>query len=208
MKRHFSMYLPMLIGGMLSIGHATAANYQYNQNEYPDYYMNPNNRETPYEYNYYERNYRSDENSEAYPSSTYHYVQPRVYTQFEDQRYAPSQASQNFRSDNEGNVYRNNMLNESSSNYRPRILTEDELLSQINNESRSIYFKMNIDGRVLARQLAAQSNYVDKNQAVRDAFQQASKNQNVQPATKQTGNNSRNNNGWMRSSSSYKSSNQ
>lgn len=186
MKKHFSVYLPMIIGGMLSIGHATAENYPYNQNEYPNYYENPNNRQTPYEYNYYDRNFRRDTNNEAYPRSTYRYEEPRVFTEFDDHRYMPTSQNQPNRSDAPNNVYQNKSLNQSTANYRPVLLTEEELLTQINNDSRTTYFKLDLEGKLLARQLAAQNKYTDKNQAVQEAAQQVAHQPNQNQPTYRT----------------------
>ena len=51
-------------------------------------------------------------------------------------------------------------------------LTEEQLLEQINPEARKVYLSLNPEGKALARQLAGQGSYRDKNFAVKEALRQ------------------------------------
>jgi len=50
-----------------------------------------------------------------------------------------------------------------------RLITEDELLAQLNDDSKTAYHKMNYEGKILARKLASTGDFKNKNDAVLEA---------------------------------------
>lgn len=116
-----------------------------------------------------------------------------------EQGYYPSRNQNYYQANrswtNEQNPQRMQPQN-SMSNMEPmrsdkNILTEQELFSQLNENGKNQYNQLDSKGKMIARQLAAQSNYSDKNQAVKDAANQTqtrtdSYNYNTQPSSSNT----------------------